>query len=120
MHSHTVIEPTIDAMSVAIAVDGGFTYDPFQGRFIRPGDPLIEGYVVAIPGTEGSIPDLLDACARSHMRNTFIGGWWDTEEQRLWLELCHILPNERTARILGHEYGQKAIFDLYNGEEIWL
>lgn len=41
-----------------------------------------------------------------------IGTWYDAEENMSWLDISVIIADETTARELGDEYNQKAIYDL--------
>lgn len=124
MNITTALRESID---IALAVDGGFTFDPRTETFIRPGDPTMpvpKGYAIAIPDTESD--DLEELAAKAEVasfvngRDAFIGGWRDANG-KLWLELSeiHDIP-EPDARLIGKRRKQLAILEMATGKELWI
>jgi len=104
-----------DAMQIALLVDGGFTFDPRSGRFLRPTIDDVDGYAIAIPNT---ITTLADVASITVPDGAFIGGWID-DTDKVWLELAEVLDIPRADAIrIGHERGELAILDFATGEVI--
>lgn len=115
-----------------IAEDGGFTYHPSTHTYPS------KGYAVATyrdfekifeATTEVSVDELItpndikafyaahkDTFAKDP--NAHIGGWFDTENNKVYLDVSSILTNKREAMKLGRQYKQEAIYDLGAGKEI--
>lgn len=51
-------------------------------------------------------------------RNHSLGGWYDTETGKIYLDVSVTMPDVDTAVALGKKYNQKAVFDLEKFEEI--
>lgn len=117
---------TRNAIETALAVDGGFTFDPRTGEFLRPGQSGLYGYAIAVPETEVTdaetgLPELIErAAVHSYVagRDAFIGGW--LHDGKLYLELSEIHTDKNRAEAirLAKYRNQLAILDLATGEEI--
>jgi hypothetical protein len=120
-----------DAVKRAVAEtldQGGATIAVKRGQ----PDPT-SGYVVADGRHEQSVDledlaDLwshIDAYATARAADlaapgVYLGTWLDGDGSRLVLDVVEVIPERETARTLGRERGEQAIFGLHTGEVIWL
>lgn len=105
--------------------EGGITFDivrnieykgePFTSVSLFPErSELIEGdvNVLEILKYVRANSDLLTK------KNNALGGWYDTEDKKLWLDIVTLVKDQEKAIELGKEFNQKAVFDLEEFEEI--
>lgn len=123
-HHKPLTVPTVSEMETAILVDGGFTYDPLTGSFIRAGrdnGKSPTGYMIAVPDTASDDPEDLITAWETYPFPTYIGGWYNPETQRIDLELSELFPVDlATASRIGRHRNQKAILEMHTGNTIWL
>lgn len=113
----TAIVPSQAAIETAILVDGGFTFDPRSGEFLRPGTGELTGYAIAIPNTESNdIRELVNAIGNA---DEYVGGWYDPDALAVTMELSELWNVTRQqALLIARARNQKAILDFATGEEI--
>jgi hypothetical protein len=82
---------------------------------------LTEGYVIALPETQGSFGNEgLEKVVRFAAKNSYnIGGWLGPNNKFYW-DASIIVGDREEAIALGRKFNQLAIFDLNRQETIWL
>lgn len=125
MRNYTL--PDLTVLETALIVDGGFTYAPQTGEFIRAGSfpapplpPFVSAYAIAVPNTVRPLtPQGLQDAVEDADDDSLIGGWVDSETGKTWFEFSQILLLSRSEAIeWGRARGQIAIMDMISGEEI--
>lgn len=97
----------------------------------RDGEPVNKGYSVAVNTKEttccsGSDQEILDCIVAFVDRisdksdNNNLGVWYDEQEKVYVLDLCRNVNTERTATLIGWLHRQKAIYNHYKKEEIYI
>jgi hypothetical protein len=128
---------TAEQMATLAAMSGGFTFDPRGNLFVEP-DPNLppeeQRGAVAVPGHSAIITmdafrdpergkqfirEYLDQHAETigSNPNIFIGGWHDTANGEVVLDLSEVHPMQDAIR-LGIERGEQAVFNLDLLEEV--
>jgi hypothetical protein len=103
-----------------IDVGGGFTLDPRSGRAVRRGvsvclDPDLSIAFARSAWHDDRISDWLAVRAGSFSRERrFLGGWLDRRNDRVWLDVVHVLPGlaRPLAVALARRRGQHCVYDL--------
>lgn len=83
---------------------------------------VTKGYVVAIPETQDSFGDegLKKVAKLALEKGYHIGGWLNSENGKFYWDASIVVDDLEQAKSLGREFGQLAIFDLYEQKVIWL
>ena len=96
----------------------GFTVD--KNTF----QPITKGFSVAVAETQNSFGNVgaarVAAYAKAHDEINAVGGWYNTENKQYYFDAVIIVNDLETAKRLGRENKQIAIFDLENLQEIRL
>lgn len=105
----------------AAAIAGGFTFDRLSQN------PVEHGVSVGRPGGSSILPakdrdqaqkQLQDFLSNLPADATTVGGWLDTENNEICLDIVDVLSDRRKAVELGRKRNQQAVFDLDALEEI--
>jgi hypothetical protein len=103
-----------------IDVGGGFTLDPRSGRAVRRGvsvclDPDLSISFARSAWHDDRIGAWLAVRAGSLTGGRrFLGGWLDRRNDRVWLDVVHVLPGlaRPLAVALARRRGQHCVYDL--------
>ena len=86
--------------------------------------PITKGFSVAVAETQNSFGNVgaarVTAYAKAHDEINAVGGWYNTENKQYYFDAVIIVDDLETAKRLGRENKQIAIFNLNTFEEIRL
>jgi hypothetical protein len=99
---------------------GGFTLNPRSGTAVRRGvsvclEPDLSISFARSAWRDETIRDWLAIRAGSlAQRRRFLGGWIDRRNNRVWLDVVHVLPGSARplALALARRRGQHCVYDL--------
>lgn len=87
-------------------------------------EPITEGWAVAVSETQNSFGEegLKQVIEHAEQKSYIeaIGGWLNSEDGQYYFDAVMVVQDYETAAELGYRNKQKAIFDLYTGEEFKL
>lgn len=110
----------------ALEKEGGFTYQPVTGRSPTKGyalsvSPEFEEVYDASKITKNDMRRFLDKHSDLFAENpdAYAGGWVDTEEGKVYLDVSIVVSDLERAWSLADKYDQKALYDLGKGETLY-
>ena len=96
----------------------GFTVDA------KTFQPITKGFAVAVADTQNSFGNVgaakVAAYVATHKNVNAVGGWYNQENKQYYFDAVIIVNDLETAKKLGRENKQIAVFDLENLQEIIL
>lgn len=118
-------ETTAGTLYDRLQREGGFTYQPVHQNSPR------SGFVVSTSRenervfnkadiTPDTIKQYLDERGDVFKNDpeAHVGGWYDAEAGKVYLDVSKVVPDKETAAKLGREHNQEAIYDLGAGQTV--
>jgi len=104
----------------AIKNADGFTVKIKNGRIYKVKFTSEKRYAVSITNCKTYKEIYLMLKSLPDNFNGYIGGWYNTDEKKYYIDLTLILSDLHIAKIIGKKFNQKVIWDGLENKEIWI